>query len=73
MFISKSSPQVSLKQHVHVVQVKCSINDFGSALDLLAVLLVLAEAESHVVENGCFNLGDFLLKQGEILNKVLEL
>lgn len=56
MFISKTSSQVSLHKHVGVIEVECSVYNFGRELNFRLVLLIFAITESDIVENSRFKL-----------------
>ena len=68
-FIGKTSAEVSLDEHVNIVNVERSINDLGTEFDLLLILLIFTITESDVAENCSFHLCDFFLEYSEVLHR----
>lgn len=53
MLVCKAPSKIRLHQHICVIKVQSTINNFSSVLNFKFVLLVLAVAESDVVEYSC--------------------
>jgi len=72
MLVGKTSSQVGFSKHAYIVQVKRAINDFGTVLNLLLILLVFAEAERNIAINCGLALRDFLFEENKVLTGVIQ-
>ena len=72
LFVGQTSAEVRLDQHVDVVDVEGTVDDFGAVLDLRPLLLILSVAEGDVAEDGGLLLRNLSLENAEVLHGDVE-